>query len=206
MAIYHRATLTPTKTELVTHCIATQPWEPSADEQVEVLGAYRFDDPNGQVGMETHIASAGGALFHVPVTYRDAPVDGADDSLICEMHHSALGARWVYDALHDPMFVTMLAAVSMTGQGEAVGMVEIDGRWVVVPSAVKIEGGGLAQRVAVDGFEPVSIDGHDAVFRNDRFEMTVHRRPVTGPRPAVGLTGTWAGQAEPVVLTELREL
>ena len=206
MAIYHRATLTPTKAELVAGWIATQPWGPSADEQVEVLGAYRFDDPNGQVGMETHIASAGGALFHVPVTYRDAPVDGADDSLICEMHHSALGARWVYDALHDPMFVTMLAAVSMTGQGEAVGMVEIDGRWVVVPSAVKIEGGGLAQRVAVDGFEPVSIDGHDAVFRNDRFEMTVHRRPVTGPRPAVGLTGTWAGQAEPVVLTELREL
>ena len=206
MAIYHRATLTPTKAELVTDWIATQPWGPSADEQVEVLGAYRFDDPNGQVGMETHIASAGGALFHVPVTYRDAPVDGADDSLICEMHHSALGARWVYDALHDPMFVTMLAAVSMTGQGEAVGMVEIDGRWVVVPSAVKIEGGGLAQRVAVDGFEPISIDGHDAVFRNDRFEMTVHRRPVTGPRPAVGLTGTWAGQAEPVVLTELREL
>jgi hypothetical protein len=206
MAIYHRATLTPTKAEMVADWIATQPWGPNPGEPVEVIGAYRFDDPNGQVGMETHVATAGGALFHVPVTYRDAPLEGADDSLICEMQHSALGARWVYDGLRDPIFVTMLAAVSMTGQGEAVGMVEIDGRWVVVPSTVSIQGGGRSERVAVDGFEPVAIDAADAVLRNDRFELIVHRRPAAGPRPTIGLTGTWAGQTEPVVLTELHEL
>ena len=36
-------------------------------------------------------------------------------------------------------------------------------------------------------------------------ELTVFRRPATGPRPPVGLTATWEEQREPVVLAELRE-
>jgi hypothetical protein len=33
------------------------------------------------------------------------------------MDHSVLGIRWVYDGLRDPSFVSMLAAVTMTGHG-----------------------------------------------------------------------------------------
>jgi hypothetical protein len=35
--------------------------------------------------------------------------------------------------------------------------------------------------------------------------MTVFRQPRPGPRPAIGLTATWDGQADPVVLVEVRE-
>ena len=70
------------------------------------------------------------------------------------MQHSVLGTRWVYDGLRDPQFVVMLAAVAMTGQGEALGMVVYDGRWYIAPSNVRIQGGGWTQeRVPVDGFE-----------------------------------------------------
>ena len=119
MALFHRATITPTKAELIADWAPTQPWGPAADVPIEVIGSYRFDDPDGRVGMETHLVTAGGTLLQVPLTYRDEPLDGADDALIAEMQHSVLGTRWVYDGLRDPRLVVMLAAVAMTGQGEA---------------------------------------------------------------------------------------
>ena len=160
MALFHRATITPTKSELIADWAPTQPWGPSAADPVEVIGSYRFDDPDGRVGMETHLVTAGGALLQVPLTYRDEPLDGAEDGLITEMQHSVLGTRWVYDGLRDPRFVVMLAAVAMTGQGEALGMAVYDGRWYIAPTNVRIQGGGWTlERVPVDGFEPASDDG-----------------------------------------------
>jgi hypothetical protein len=206
MAIFHRATITPTKAELIAKWAPTQPWGFAADVPIEVIGSYRFDDPDGRVGMETHLVTAAGALLQIPLTYRDEPLEGADDALIVEMQHSVLGTRWVYDGLRDPRLVVMLAAVAMTGQGEALGMVVYDGRWYIAPSNVRIQGGGWTQeRVPVDGFEVGHDDAGGLVLRNDRFELTVFRRPVPGPRPAIGLTATWDGQPNPVVLAEVRE-
>jgi maltokinase-like protein len=173
---------------------------------VHVIGSYRFDDPEGRVGMETHLVTARGTLFQVPLTYRDEPLDGAEDALITEMQHSVLGTRWVYDGLRDPRLVVMLAAVAMTGQGEALGLAVYDGRWYIAPSNVRIQGGGWTQeRVPVDGFELASDEATASVLRNDRFELTVFRRPVPGPRPAIGLTATWDGRSDAVVLAEIRE-
>jgi hypothetical protein len=206
MALFHRAIITPTKAELIAEWAPTQPWGPSVDVPIEVIGSYRFDDPDARVGMETHLVAAGGTLLQIPLTYRDEPLDGAGDALIVEMQHSVLGNRWVYDGLRDPRLVVMLAAVAMTGQGEALGMVVYDDRWYIAPSNVRIQGGGWTQeRVPVDGFELADHDATDVVLRNDRFELTVFRRPVTGPRPAIGLTATWDGQPNPVVLAEVRE-
>jgi hypothetical protein len=206
MALFHRATIKPTKGELIAEWAPTQPWGPPADVPIEVIGSYRFDDPDARVGMETFLVTAAGTLLHVPLTYRDEPLAGADDALIVEMQHSVLGNRWVYDGLRDHQFVVMLAAVAMTGQGEALGMVVYDGRWHIAPSNVHIQGGGWTQeRVPVDGFEVGDHDATDVVLRNDRFELTVFRRPVPGPRPAIGLTATWDGQPNPVVLAEVRE-
>jgi hypothetical protein len=206
MALFHRATITPTKNELVAGWIPTQPWGPPADVPTDVIGSYRFDDPDGRVGMETHLIAAGGTLLHVPLTYREEPLEGAEGALITEMQHSVLGTRWVYDGLGDPLFVVMLAGVAMTGQGEALGMVVYDDRWYIAPSNVRIQGGGWTQeRVPVDRFEVAHDDTSGVVLRNDRFELTVFRRPVTGPRPAIGLTATWDGQPNPVVLAEVRE-
>jgi hypothetical protein len=212
MALYHRATITPTKAELIAEWAPTQPWGPEAAAGVELVGSYRFDDPDGRVGMEIHLVAANGVLLQVPLTYRDEPLEGAGDALITQMQHSVLGTRWVYDGLRDPRLVLVLAGVTMTGQGEALGMVVYDGRWYVVPSEVRIQGGGwTGGRVPVDGFEPVAADDTTAgdttaeVLRNDRFELTVHRRPRPGPRPPIGLTATWGGQRDPVVLAEVRE-
>ena len=206
MAIFHRATLIPTKAEAIATWVPTRSWGPSAADPIDVIGSYRFDDPEGRVGMETHLVKAGGALLQVPLTYRDEPLDGAEDALITEMQHSVLGTRWVYDGLRDPRLVMVLAGVAMTGQGEALGMVVYDGRWYIAPSEVRIQGGGWTQeRVPVDGFELESDEAASATLRNDRFELTVFRRPVPGGRPAVGLTATWDGQAEAVVLAEVRE-
>jgi hypothetical protein len=206
MAIFHRATITPTKGELIADWAPTQPWGPPSKDEIEVVGSYRFDDPEGRVGMETHLVRAEGALLQVPLTYRDHPLDGAEDALITEMHHSVLGTRWVYDGLRDARFVVMLAAVTMTGQGEALGMAVYDGRWYIAPTEVRIHGGGWSlERVPVDGFELDSDDGGPARLHNDRFDLTVHRRPVPGPRPAIALTATWDGRPDAVVLAEIRE-
>jgi hypothetical protein len=206
MARFHRATITPPKGELIAAWVPSQPWGPADTEPFEEIGSYRFDDPDGRVGMEGHLVRAAGALLHVPLTYRDEPLAGAPDALITEMEHSVLGRRWVYDGLQDPVFCLMLAGAAMTGQGEALGMAVHEGRWYVAPSNVRIRGGDWSQeRVPVDGFELVDVDDERSTLRSDRFELTVFRRPAPGPQPAMGLTATWAGYDESVVLAEIHE-
>ena len=207
MARFHRATITPTKAELIADWAPTQPWgPPTGDETLDVIGSYRFDDPDGRVGMETHLVATQGGLLQVPLTYRDEPLAGAESALITEMHHSVLGTRWVYDGLRDPLFVVMLAGVAMTGQGEALGLAVYDGRWYIAPTNVRIHGGGWThERVPVDGFELESDDATASMLRNDRFELTLFRRPMPGTQPAIGLTATWEGQTDPVVLAEVHE-
>ncbi|WGL50701.1 hypothetical protein P5P86_12080 [Nocardioides sp. BP30] len=94
MAVIHRATIAPTKAEVL---------ERRLGSPVTVLGAYRFDDPEGQVGVEGFLLDAGGTVLHAVLTYRNAPLAGADAHLICTMEHSVLGTRWVYDGLGDPV-------------------------------------------------------------------------------------------------------
>ena len=207
MAVFHRATVKPTKEELLAAWAPSQPWGPTAGEPIEVIGSYRFDDPEGQVGMETFLFTAGAELFHVPLTYRDAPLVGAEAALISEMSHSVLGNRWVYDGWRDPLFRVMLAGVAMTGQGEALGMAVYDGRWYIAPANVRIHGGGWTQeRVPVDRFELASDDAGGSVLRSDRFALTLFRRPRTDPLGAMKLTATWPGQDEPVILAAVEEL
>src|SRR4051794_20725430 len=50
VALFHRATITPTKAELIAAWAPTRPWGPSGAEAIEVIGSYRFDDPDGRVG------------------------------------------------------------------------------------------------------------------------------------------------------------
>jgi hypothetical protein len=142
MALFHRATISPTKAEAISQWAPAQAWGPQATEPIDAIGSFRFEDPEGRVGMETHLVDAGGVLLQVPFTYRDEPLDGAEDALVTKMEHSVLGTRWVYDGLRDPQFVMMLAAVAMTGQGEALGMAVYEDRWYIAPTNVRIHGGG----------------------------------------------------------------
>lgn len=102
MAILHHATLTPTKLELVTSYLDQLGW---GGGPVDLIGGYRYDDPDGEVGVEGLIATRGDDAFHLPLTYRGAPLGEAEPYLIATVQHSALGQRWVYDATHDPVAV-----------------------------------------------------------------------------------------------------
>lgn len=207
MALYHDATVDPTKPELVTRWASRQPWLDHSDGPAEMIGAFRFDDPEGQVGMETHVFRWGSVIVQAPMTYRSAPLEGAEHALIGETEHSALGTRWVYDGLGDPRYLIMLAAVSLTGQGEALGMVVYGGEWFIAPTNVRLDGGGWTrERVSVDGFVEVSDGGASTVsFANDRFDLVVHRQLVPSDAPGLGLRASWDGQGQPVLLTEMTE-
>ena len=204
MAMYHDATVSPTKAEMIEQLLTTGSWAAAASGSISVIGAYRFDDPEARVGLETHLVRVGETVVQVSLTYRDQPAPEAQQALIGEMQHTALGNRWVYDGLDDPRYITMLAAVALTGQGEALGMITYDGDWHIPPTHVRIGGGGWTQeRVSVDGFAVVNDRVHTVESRNKRFQLRFHRLPTPGTQPALGLTTTWDNQAGPVVLAEL---
>ncbi|MGN6251621.1 MAG: maltokinase N-terminal cap-like domain-containing protein [Marmoricola sp.] len=107
MAVLHRATLEPGKAELVGSWLDARGGGSGSqtDGAAELLAAYRFDDPDGQVGVEAFVVRRGGRLLHVPLTYRSAPLADAEEALVGRMRHSVLGERWVYDAGADPVAV-----------------------------------------------------------------------------------------------------
>ncbi|MFC9222165.1 1,4-alpha-glucan branching protein [Streptomyces hygroscopicus] len=123
MSIIHKTTLTPTKLELLTAWLPAQPWYAATGRAPELskAGGFRLDDPKGDVGIEFMVVQdASGdrpAWYHVPMTYRAAPLDGADRALIGTTEHGVLGQRWVYDGPHDPVFVTQLLAL-LQGRAE----------------------------------------------------------------------------------------
>jgi hypothetical protein len=71
-----------------------------------MIGAFRFEDPAGEVGIETHLLTDGTVLYQLPMTYRGAALAGA--GLIATAEHSVLGPRWIYDGVTDPVWVAQL--------------------------------------------------------------------------------------------------
>lgn len=189
MAILHGdADITPTKPELLATWLPTQPWFTGDVAALHHVGSYRFDDPDGEVGMETHLVRAGdGPLFQVPWTYRGAPIDGADSFLVGTMDHTLLGPRWVYHAIGDPVYLSVLATTILTGGTQAELVREFaDGRTEIAEPAVRVKGSGARTDVP-----PVDLD-------------VVQVLDGTKPEGDEVLTGTWSGAAEPVVLAAAR--
>lgn len=118
MAIIHRATLTPTKLELARPWLDRQPWGGAGEP--EVIGSYRFDDPDGEVGLEAMLIRRGDVVLHVPMTYRAAPLQELEDHLIGTTQHSVLGERWVYAAAGDPVALGCYARALAGEQDQAV--------------------------------------------------------------------------------------
>lgn len=153
--VYGQATVQPTKRDLLNAWLPTRSWFP-ADGRVAKLRAYRFDDPAGEVGLESFVLDvADGVIVHVPLTYRDAPLVDADHFLVGTMDHSVLGKRWVYDGCGDPAWVAALATAILTGGAEADVIME-DGRRL--EPRVTVEGTGTGDApVGV----PDSVQGRD---------------------------------------------
>ncbi|MFF3733509.1 1,4-alpha-glucan branching protein [Streptomyces sp. NPDC002476] len=122
MALIHRTTLTPTKLELLTTWLPTQPWYRGKGEpELVKAGGFRLDDPEGEVGIEfmavTDTSGAQPVNYQVPFSYRGAPIAGADEALIGTTEHGELGTRWVYDGTRDPVLVAQLFAL-VIGEAE----------------------------------------------------------------------------------------
>ncbi len=117
MAVIHQTSVKPTKLELLTAWLPTRPWYQGGDGGPSLVkaGGFRLDDPQGEVGMEFMVvADTSGArpvAYFVPLTYRGAPLDGAEDALVGTMEHGVLGRRWAYDGCHDPVLLAQFAAL-----------------------------------------------------------------------------------------------
>ena len=127
MAIIHRATITPTKLELLDEWLGE---DLAGSDELQQVASYRFDDPAGEVGIEALLVTRGGAVRQAVLTYRAAPLDGAEDHLITTMDHSALGQRWIYDAQGDPVAIAAYQR-ALAGQQEQAALEIYDGDTLV---------------------------------------------------------------------------
>ncbi|GIF05693.1 CG0192-related protein [Actinoplanes siamensis] len=205
MALLHKSVLTPTKLELLSTWLPGRSWFPGRSAPaVDRVGAARFDDPDGVVGIEILLVRVGGGpVLHVPLTYRGAPLDGAERFLAGTMHHSVLGQRWVYDACGDPVFARVLGDAIRDGAQQAVEELHEDGRVVVREPNLLLRGSGSAAPAAGEIVEVV--DGEvTRVVTATGSGLEIFRTP--GPAPAgqdAILTADWAGAASPVLLARL---
>lgn len=182
VAIVHRAELKPAKLDLISWWLPTQPWF-TEDGPVERDATFRLDDPAGEVGIETFLVRSGAFSFHVPLTYRSAPL--AEGTLVGELEHSVLGHRWLYDGPSDPVYVATTAA-AIAGAGHEVEMFFEDGTQVPRPDwAATVTGSGLPGGAVVG-------------------DLVVARAiPAEVPAGAATLDATWAGLDATVTLAWL---
>jgi hypothetical protein len=119
----------------------------------------------------------------VPLTYRGAPLAGAEESLVGTMEHSVLGTRWVYDGPGDPVYRAEVTRVVREGGTQVRLWVETPEGPVEREPSMQVRGSGSGEADA---------------------EVVVVRWPAA-QEPAGGavLTGTWPGQDAPVVLVRL---
>jgi hypothetical protein len=123
MAVIHRTTLVPSKIDLLATWLPTRTWYTATGREPKLVkaGGFRLDDPEGEVGIDFMVVGDVSAdrprAYHVPMTYRGAPLDGGEDALIGVAEHGVLGRRWIYDGSRDPVLVTRVLAL-LRGEAE----------------------------------------------------------------------------------------
>ena len=208
MALLHQAELRPSKLELVGGWAPSQPWfAGDAGARLTSVAAYRFDDPAGEVGVETMLVRAGdGPIMQLPLTYRGVPLVDADDWLIGTLDHSVLGTRWVYDGAGDPVYLQAVAAAIITGGSEAELFVEIDGERVQREPTAKVSGSGMPATIpALPAVDELAVESgpESTVVESGALRFVIPRvLPASAPQPSDDsttgvLTGTWTGVTSP---------
>jgi hypothetical protein len=177
MAIVHRATLSPSKQALVETWLQRQSWA-SGLGPIRKLAEYRFDDPAGEVGVETILwRTTEGAIVQIPLTYRAAPLPGAEPHLIGTSDHTVLGQRWVYDGCGDPVWAAALATAILTGGTQADMYFEQDGERIDVPPRMHVLGSGNASTdvPGVTSVDAVTDVGRLTLVRAGDLTLTLAR-------------------------------
>ncbi len=201
MAVIHRTALTPTKLDLLTSWLPSRPWYRGGAGGPELAksGGFRLDDPQGEVGIEfmvvTDTSGSHPTAYLVPLTYRGAPLDGAEHALVGTMEHGVLGRRWAYDGCHDPVAVAQLLAL-IEGRVQAQDQNTSDTPDRDVTSSPT--GEGLASRdlatTAADDREGTALAvAPDATLRLHRVLLPAQDGPPVLPQGAAGhLSGAWS--------------
>lgn len=208
MALLHvDATISPTKAEVVSIWLQGQTWCPADPNDLEMLGSYRFDDPAGEVGVETMVARlADGSVLQLPLTYRNAPLPGADAFLICTMSHSVLGDRSVYEAAGDPVFAAATVTAIVTGAEQAALQLEVEGELKTRDPAVTATGSGAAG-AEVGGVEWIGAEvgrPHTVVHTSAGDLSVPHLLEAFDGSVGSGvLTGRYPGRDDEVLLARL---
>ncbi|WGW13593.1 hypothetical protein LWF01_07505 [Saxibacter everestensis] len=209
MALVYQADLRPTKLELLNDWVPRQLWYRGGEApQLQRSASFRFDDPAGEVGVETLLVQSGeGPVYQVPLTYRGEALPGGEASLIGILEHSVLGRRWVYDACADPVYLAELATTVLNGGTQVQEFVDTDGHPEPrEPSAVVSGSGRAATRIApIDSVTVISKDD-STVIRTNQLELEIFRIPGESAAAlgAETLTATWVDGMAPVVLAAVR--
>jgi hypothetical protein len=195
MGIVHRATLSPSKQEIVEGWLPSRGWA-RGRTIAEKVAEYRLDDPDGEVGVETILWRLDdGAVVQTPLTYRAEPLVSAEEHLIATTQHSVLGERWVYDGCGDPVWASTLAAAIVTGGGQSPMYFEDDdGVRVDIPARMQVRGSGSeASGPVVTAVDDTSDEGAVTTVRAGDVELALAR--VVGAHVGEGphLSGTVAG-------------
>lgn len=112
--VHAGASVKPSKLELLAPWLRLQPWFQGDTAHLTTVGNFRFEDPTGEVGMDSLLIESRGDIYYVPVTWRSRPVAGPSD-LIGQADHSVLGRRFCYDAMTDPAFIEEATRVIVEG-------------------------------------------------------------------------------------------
>ncbi|QFG22646.1 1,4-alpha-glucan branching protein [Actinomadura sp. WMMB 499] len=187
MAVVHRTTLTPGKLDLLTAWLPTRPWYAgTGDPALAKAGGFRLDDPAGEVGIEFMIVTdASGTAYLAPLTYRGAPLDGADHALVGTMEHGVLGRRWAYDGCHDPVMVAQFLAL-IEGRAQPQDQNATDTPDLDITRAYTGEGLASTDGAATDDREGTELPVRGASVR-------LHRVLRPSPEAPSGTAGHVAG-------------
>ncbi|MBV1780261.1 hypothetical protein KRR55_14180 [Paeniglutamicibacter sp. ABSL32-1] len=170
-------TMVPTKKELIGAWLPLQPWFAGDREPVlETVGGFRLDDPAGEVGMEfiivTDTASPEPVTYHVPLSYRGAPLPGGESFLLGTSEHGVLGKRWIYD-----------------GEGDLVWQAQVR---ALLAGDVEAQHQNISHTLEpLVGVHPAAPEPGAGARHGDR-EIAVIRRPVAGASGASG-AAAWIG-------------
>jgi hypothetical protein len=202
--VHSHATVSPSKQELVESWLPSRPWAAGRTISGKVA-EYRFDDPDGEVGVETILWTCDdGSVLQTPLTYRSAPLPGAEAHLVGTADHSVLGRRWVYDGCADPVWFATLADAIVHGGTQVQMYFEQDGRRIDVPPRMRVRGSGGGDDVrAVGSVDEVVDRGPVTLARAGGAELAVVRVVGTPLPDGPHLVGRVGDHGEPVVLAML---
>ena len=197
--VYPQATLTPSKKELMDAWLPSRPWFDGNLERKPV-GSFRFDDPDGEVGLEGFLLGAEGlpTLF-LPLTYRGEELDGAEEHLVGTTEHSELGPRWVYDGCADPVLVSELARAILTGGSGVDNEYDIGNGPEFRPTSAQVRGSGSADSAPEIDEVGCYDEGPLTIVNAGPLELVVARIVGCYVEAAETLSVTWKGGDDVVI-------